>query len=523
MSENNHISPDEVFKTGLDGHEADFLQGDWDQMLDLLEEDAVHPVPFQTKTRKRNTIFNLRNILLMSIFSILTAGILYLTAPTGAPNKALAEARIKPIKLPYLATIPAETASTSPIVITPNQGTTTTSETTLESESGIAALTEKPSEPFVMLSSNEQGQTGNPIPAEPQITDPPKKNSKPKTGLLEKVETAVDTAKFYKAVTTRRWIDTTYKWVSVKPSRDIEEGWIGLYYSNQQMEDAALWDSMGRLSENSGFNIQFMSGNLLPGENLAIYGGLDWGMQFFGRSDKDEVLINSVNEDRGVTFMRSHVNDVFVSGQMEWAQFPIIPYVTGSVGTRIFSTGQTTRALLESSEYESSSDNGLLTRAALATKIGVGARMKISPHVHLDFRYEMIQSRDLNVVDYSATSFNGLDYDLGITKTNLNSSQFRFGIVFDVHDEEEKVVDKPGYWKEETQELFMDPNDSNKIYVPCPCKPCDENKRRQSDRRQGQFDWNIFDDNDGPDISPGGGWGGGKGGFPGVKSPPIKH
>ena len=83
----------------------------------------------------------------------------------------------------------------------------------------------------------------------------------------------------------------------------------------------------------------------------AIYGGLDWGMQFYGRSDESEVLINSVNEDRGLTFLRSHLNDLYLSGQIEWAQFPVVPYLTGSAGLRIFLTGQTTRALMDSELY----------------------------------------------------------------------------------------------------------------------------------------------------------------------------
>lgn len=333
-----------------------------------------------------------------------------------------------------------------------------------------------------------------------------------------------DTAGFYKRVVSRRWVDTTWKYEYLKHSRDIEDGWFGMYFTQQNLMDADEWEAIGRNSVNQGFNLQFMAGNLLPGENLAAFGGIDWGMQFLGRSKKHEVLINSVNEDRGVTFLRSHINDVMATGQIEWAQANVVPYVTGSFGTRIFTTAQTTRTLVPSSDYESSQEEGLHTRAALAAKYGVGARVKLNQHIYFDARYEAVVTKSLKVVDYNNTGFNGLDYDLGFKSMNLNSSQFRFGFVFDLSEEERrKVVDEPAHWEEQVQELYIDPKDSSKVFVPCPCSPCDEKKKRKSNNnnRSRGIDW--------PDTTPSpgnGGWNGGggsKSNFPGLRTPKIPN
>ncbi len=525
MSKNNHISPEEVFKTGLEGHEADYLPGDWEHMLNLLEEDGIPAAPLQPNTRKKKTIFNLKNILVMTILTTIAAGIMLLSDPvTETIQKASdhiqitdqlpKDSRFKPEGGEENSTsinssiLPDNTVRAGfgggPIIPIQNQESFPTLEETNESTMG-----------------NNSGVLEQMNPGLPLEIEPP--NSDEKTKPQAKELGPIDTAKFYKAVTSKYWVDSTFKYIDVKPHKDIEDGWIGVYYTSQTPDNAVLWDSAGRLTENSGFNLQFMSGNLSPGENLAIYGGFDWGMQFYGRSDKDEVIINSVNEDRGLTFMRSHVNDIFVTGQVEWAQLPIIPYVTASVGTRIFTTAQTTRALLESSEYESTTTNGLFTRAALATKIGAGARLKLAPRVHLDFRYELIRTKELDVVNYSATSFNGLDYDVGTQKMNLNASQFRFGVVFDLsYDDEDKVLDKPGYWEEQTQQLYLDPSDSSKVFVPCPCNPCDTKKKSRQSSRKNSIWEDLFDDSS-PGTTPGGGWGGGKSDFPGLKIPPINH
>lgn len=519
MNRPNKIPIDQPFQEAFETFEPGFQSGDWDDMLSRLESNETPVILLPPKHIFTNT----KNTIIMILITTLTAGMLWMTGPQEAITSNV------PNTTPIIESVTTQTLPQSTSLITETDYAT--AEINQVNTNGFvtqADLNLKHLISSLVESKTPEFSTGL---SEAEINSDLDFSLATPNAVLTKVAEIVtpDTAKFLKTVVSKYWVDTTYKYVYYEPSRDIEEGWIGIYYTNQHMQDATEWDRIGRLTETNGFNLQFMSGNLLPGENLAIYGGLDWGMQFYGRSDKSEVLINSVNEDRGLTFLRSHSNDIFISGQIEWAQTRVVPYLTGSVGTRILSTGQTTRALLASTEYESTQDNGVHTRATMALKAGVGVKFKLSPHVYFDARYEIVQTDMLRTVDYSNTAFNGLSFDLGLKKMNMSADQFRFGFVFDVSGNEyKKVVDEPGHWEETTQRLYTDPSDSTKLFVPCPC----DKPKRQSRNKKNNNSRNTpinegpsrFPGSEGGIFSPGSGSGSGsgKGGFPGLKKPPVR-
>ncbi|MFT5724593.1 MAG: hypothetical protein ACI9JN_001712 [Bacteroidia bacterium] len=509
MNEPNNISIDTTYQDAFESYEAPFQSADWEDMLSRLESNKI-PVILPPH---KHLFSNLKNNIIMILFTTLASGLIWFASPVTDVNH-------------NITSLPLTTEIT----------TTSVSLDQVQSNEIISRVLES----ILVTNLNTQ------IPPETQITPQIGRQPKSKTLVAEvasnpMIETAEgglstvksiekaaketatearpDTARFLKTVVSRTWVDTTYKEVYVKPYRDIDGGWIGVYFTQQTLDNALHSDSFQSYTETYGFNLQFMSGNLIHGQNLAIYGGLDWGMQFYGRSGTSEVLINSVNEDRGLTFLRRHSNDIFISSQIEWAQFPIIPYLTGSAGVRILTTGQTTKALLQSSEYESSTDDGVHTRAALATKVGAGLKVRVTPRLYLDVRYEFIRSNELQTVDYNNSSFNGLDYDLGMKKVNLNADQFRFGVVFDVSsDRYDKVVDQPAHWEETTQNLYIDPQDSTKVFVPC---PCDKKKTTRTYRKKSYnpgTGGGIFT----PSPGSGSGSGSGKKSFPGVKKPPVR-
>ena len=143
--------------------------------------------------------------------------------------------------------------------------------------------------------------------------------------------------------------------------------------------------------------------------------------------------------------------------------------------------------------------------------------MRLTPRMYLDARYEMVTGDEVETVDYTRTSFNGLAYDVTKQRLNLDASQFRLGVVFDCSVvKREKMVNKPGYWEEEEQILNMDPQDSSKVFVPCPCEPCDE---RSSNNNYYNNPYMNMGGGSGGSGGSGSG-GGGKSGFPGIKSPP---
>lgn len=518
MNKPSNISIDQSFQNAFERFEPSFQDGDWDDMLSRLESQDTPILLLPPKHIFTNT----KHTIIMILLTTLTAGMIWIASPQHVdvtPNTNNTVQTTQPLleNSPMLTeSIQKGEKSTSEQI---NQ--TTTSQFVKQAEVNLNDYIASLQEPMM-----EEENLMNEVQANPHLDLNPAISTA--MSSAEQDVASPDTARFLKTVVSRYWVDTTYKYIQHKPSRDIEEGWIGFYYANQQLSEAQSWTDIGRHPETHGFNLQFMSGNILPGENLAIYGGIDWGMQFYGRSEKSEVIINSVNEDRGLTFLRSHSNDIFISGQIEWAQLHrVVPYMTGSIGGRILSTGQTTRALLPSTEYESTQDNGVHTRGVLASKAGIGMKFRLSPHVFLDARYEWIQTADVQTVDYNNTAFNGLSYDLGFKKLNMNADQFRVGIVFDLGgDDYEKVVDEPGHWEETTQTLYVDPSDSSKVYVPCPCdKPKSKKRTYRSNTK-----WNEptndgrkeLPGSNGGIFSPGSGSGNDKSGFPGLKKPPVR-
>ncbi len=99
--------------------------------------------------------------------------------------------------------------------------------------------------------------------------------------------------------------------------------WIGMHYTMQQAQFDMPWDSTGSLKKSSGFNIQFMSGDVMRNRYWAAYGGLDWGMQFYGRTPNSNVVLNTMNEDSGYTRLRSSSMDFLIRGHWEYARYAI--------------------------------------------------------------------------------------------------------------------------------------------------------------------------------------------------------
>ncbi len=530
MNKSSKTSIDQTYKNTFEHFETDFNTSDWDNMLNLLEEDTGIVIPPVSPINK-HPFTNIKNLFIMILLATLTSAIFWASNPISHKTTVPLN---QPVHTELSTSSKKVVTNDNPLAAkfseaTENALTRSEEATDRKEESESKSRTNQPA--LETTSTNQQisETTSTPVepPANQQTTDKKEvlENTKDVQETVEKLVSVVDTAKFLKKVVSRYWVDTTYRYIYEKPSRDIEQGWFGLYFTHQQFTDTDDWDSIGRNRENAGFNIQMMSGNILPGENVAIYGGLDWGMQFLGRSANDEVLLNSVNEDRGLTFLRSHTNDIFVTGHFEYTQFPIVPYFSAGFGTRILTTGQTTRALLSSTEYESSQDNGVHTRAALATKFGLGVKFKLSPRVYLDARYELFQTNKINTVDYSTSVYNGLSYDLGLRKMNLSADQFRFGVVFDVSEgTRKKVVDQPGHWEEQEQTLYVDPSDSTKVFVPCPCdKPKKTKRTQRNNSSSNEPSWPRDNSpNNGGIFNPGSGSGTGKSPFPGTKKPPVR-
>ena len=336
--------------------------------------------------------------------------------------------------------------------------------------------------------------------------------------LVQAAKSVLDSPSVQKPMVMKYWVDTTYTYVYKEKTGAIDDFWMGMYFTGQDF----IQDSVGLPSRSYGFNFQFMSGNLLSAENIGLYGGLDWGMQFYGKSESHDIELNSSTQERGLTQLAQLSNDLQLKLHLEYAQFPIIPYVNAFAGPKIFSTSQYAESFQSSNEYETSNRINVQNKAAFTYGYGLGARVRINSHISLDGRYEWQMNPGVDVASLSQSRFNGRSFDLQNDRLTSGFGQFRFGVVFDLSARDyDKVVDEPGHYEEVIYEnVPVQQGDSSTIILPCPCKPCDDNTDSEWDNdnpymRGGSGGWN----GSGGGSSGGSGSGGSSGGFPGISSP----
>jgi opacity protein-like surface antigen len=333
------------------------------------------------------------------------------------------------------------------------------------------------------------------------------RNDPPDSSILELVKDGVE-RKLVKKV----WVPEEYERVRIPHEGPISGGWMGLHYTQMQLEDSLR-------PTTHGFNIQFMSKNLLPSKHIGFYAGFDYGLQITGRGDRREVILNTVVEDLGYTYLSSNTHDFLLRGHLELHSKYLMPYVTGAFGPRASFTGQKVGMYNPPIETEGTSRSNVHGTANLLWNAGVGTRIRITDYMSLDARYEWTGGNASNVVDLDNSTLATTSFNLRYKDRSNTQNAFKIGVVFDLSssDYEERKV-KDGYYKEEVQSYFVDPENEDKIIVPCDCTPCDDRS------------YNRYEDDDDFRFNRGGGWnsggsggGGGRGGMPDIKGPVIRH
>jgi hypothetical protein len=268
-----------------------------------------------------------------------------------------------------------------------------------------------------------------------------------------------------------------------------------------------------------------MSGNRLPGNNLALYGGLDFGMQFYGSSKKSNVVLNNTSLDSGFTKLRSYSFDILGRMHLEYAKHRLIPYVNLMAGPRVFTTSQVVASYLQLKNTESRTSNSAHTSSSMLYGFGVGLRYKISHAISLDARYEWINGSKVKTVDLENSKFNGLSYDLNLKHAAPRQEQFKIGLIFNLSSREydKKLVEKGHYQTISVDSLKMEASDTNTVYLPCNCIPCDKSNNSSYQKAQSTDEQNNQNNNSNNDYNrnnnnnstP-------KNSFPGIKPPPSR-
>lgn len=536
----SNIIPEDLFKDGFKDHETAFDPSAWEHMKSLLDEDdQLKPIPFVPEQKTKNSKRFL--ILILSIMSTLTL----ITATWLAFNSFTASN--ESMKNTNIAT---KSENSSTIAPSNDKGTAFKPE---ESYTSIDETSSKPNEIAAEKPMNSITPTGNSGHSGKTSTKSSSENSqKPaiddksvasnsEMGEMDVIDSSLisngnpidsmriasNNGKTYQIFIRRTWVPEEYEWIEDKNYKAIHDGFFGIHFTAQKNKSQ---DSMG----SAGLNVQFMSGNRLHSNNWGVYGGFDWGMQFYGKGNKSNVALNNTAQDSGFTRLRSHSMDFLGRGHFEYAKFPLIPYFNIMAGPRIYATNQQTASYVQLKETESSTSNNAHTSVSMLYGFGAGLRLKLSQVISLDFRYEWINGTKVKQVDLKNSTFNGLNYDLKYNSFNPRQEQFKFGVLFNISERQyEKKLIKEGYYKETLiDSLLIDPKDSNRVYLPCNCSPCDDTKNKETYTKETHMEPTEENIENEADIdrttrsrtngSSGSGSGKSKGSFPGIKPPTTR-
>ena len=466
--------PDDIFRSGFSQHEAAFDPAAWDQMQTLLDkEDDLKPVLFiPENTGKKRKQLTLLIITIMSILTLLTlASSLLFNNHTVVDTKKSTNSTVNSSQTDKFNSDRATDKNTTSDNVTPSESI----KKEHKDNKKIGSQKEKTNSSVPSSIKTNENIVG--VETSTEAAKSAKTESEPNNMsavVKDTFSTAIKNGKIYKVLTRTTWVPEEYDWVVDNSNKTISNGFIGMHFTAQK--------NRGGDSSHAGFNIQFMSGNRLQNDYWGLHGGIDWGMQFYGKSKKSNVALNNLRSDSGFARLRSHSMDFLGRGHLEYARYALIPYFNVVAGPRIYATNQQVSSYVPLKETESSASNNVHTSVSMLYGFGAGLRLRISPVVSLDARYEWINGSKVKQVDLGNSTFNGLSHELKYYTSKPRQEQFKFGILIDLSETQyEKKLIKEGYYKVTTiDSLQIDAKDSNKIYLPCNCGPCPDNDQKVS-------------------------------------------
>lgn len=535
MKEEMNKSPEEIFRMGFENHEMPFDPLAWGEMRKLLEEqEDMKPVVLLTDQRKdKRRFFKLFTI--MSTLVMITASLVMLTnggyfGKNSGTEKDLLHTQVATHSKNTNEALDNETKNSESIQLETKANTTAGNNQSVSGFTSDASpsKTKSASKEHPSSSSKKWLQTGQSIveQAATGVSDPVSENPVADAvakGKTDSSYTYTSNGKTYRVMTRNIWVDNQYTYKENTTIKPIGQGFIGVHFTGQ---NAYSYDSSAMTA---GFNLQFMSGNRLKDPHWGAYGGFDFGMQFYGHGPKSNVVLNNTSQDSGYTRLNTVSFDFLGRGHLEYARFPLIPYINVMGGPRLYSTNQKVASYLPLKNTESSSSTNAHTSVSMVYGVGLGVRLRVSPVVSLDFRYEWMNGTRVKVADMRKSTFNGLSYDLKYKNITPRSDLFKVGVLFDISEREyDKEIVKEGYWKQIGRDtLFLETSDTSRIIVPCNCQPCNtresvnsedathpQNATPTYEEAKNQNRWNSGSNNN---NNNGGNSGSGKGAFPGIK------
>jgi hypothetical protein len=492
MKNPKEILPDDAFKS-LQNWEAEYNPQDWMDMEKMLDQEENKAIPFVLPTETKPKRKTKKIILLMTLLSMMgIAGYLMLSTPQMSKKPLSSKENLKGLE--------KETEVPNNYKLFDNteleNKSTTTDKTTNPKKHNLnikSAVNHKIGTPKELKNSDNlhnefalsqeiqlkestgNNLTGKPLDRNKNAKNNPIQKEQKNESIQDKIErdTALQEIRqtFQKNVYRKIWVPEEYEYIYQSEYSPIQDFWIGIHFTGQREWSQELYNS-------GGFNLQFMSGHAkrLKTNKIGIYGGLDFGVQFMGKSEKSNVELNTTTLDSGFTRLSNRAYDIFARFHAEYTGNFIVPYFTAFAGPRINATGQLVKSYTPLIDHERSSYNNAYTSASLNYGFGVGVRVQLNKTISLDARYEYMGATEAKLMDLNNAQFNGLSYRRNLSNLAQEYNFFKFGVIFNLSTSRyEKKLVKEGYYKETVYDsLTIDSADENIRYLPCKDLPCDQ-------------------------------------------------
>ena len=252
-------------------------------------------------------------------------------------------------------------------------------------------------------------------------------------------------------------------------------GAIGMNYSQESWADALPWDTAGRYQNRGGFDLYFLGRNKAHDKGYGLYIGGEFGAHFYGRTQRENVALNTQRQDSAFTYLSAESWHIQVNAKLEKSVGPVLLFASVAPGVKLFAATQHVQAYLPLVETVSYSSNNAHASAAAYLSYETGVRFRLNNWFSIQGSYWGNQGSNLGLVDLDQTPFNGLKFNAPVWKVATHQQGFKVGVVFDLssgsvyeeetRSEQQETASPSSQTQTQTVEVIR--------YLPCPCCPKD--------------------------------------------------
>ena len=335
--------------------------------------------------------------------------------------------------------------------------------------------------PAITIAQSDSKLT-SPVDSEQSLSTPKEKASPENDNNSVVVNSPGDTIitmRTHRTVRKITYVGPRYKRTPVRYNY-VSDFALGMDYSSEMYADLSKVNQNAiygeYLTRSGGFNIYGM-GSTKWSRNNPTMGSYVWGLGVnvnqFHEGDRSYVELSTDRGDSAFTQLST------ISAQLYWLnryEFQIArrlyPFIGINAGLLINSASQTTKPFVALQGYEPETQENVHGHVSTYFSPELGVRLRLSSWVSLSVSHEWRFGGNTEVANLDNSSFNNIQFDLKTDQTQMQSSMWKVGFLFDLSGgkyDREKIAE--GYYDTSMEVQRVEPINRyrNRPCPPCPC------------------------------------------------------